>query len=460
MATPAHPSRTKPIPFISEIPLIGSLHAFMHDRLHFLQRLAKFGDICGFHLGPVPIVLLNKAEYVQSILVEHTSDFSKGKLMHKAIDGNGLFISEGDFHFKQRKLMAPLFQPRHLANYVDIIVQYGEYITQTWPDETVIDLNQQMISLTMRIIGKILFDIDMLQETDDLGMAMATGFEHTVRKLSSLIMLPESWPTPYNRRVCKAANFLEYRIYQMIEERHRQRKQQGLASERLDLLSILLKAQDEDGKQMSNQQVIDECITLLGAGHETTAAALCWTWYFLCQYPEIYQKVQQEVQQTLQGRRATVNDLAQLPLCLQVFKEAMRLYPPAAGILREALHDITIDGYQVPKGTTILISPYTLHRKAEYFPKPEVFDLERFTFEQEKRLPRYSYIPFGAGPRICIGNHLALMEGQLLIATLAQHACFSLVPGQHIEPDPVHNLALRPGGKVEVMVQMPATHLC
>jgi cytochrome P450 len=453
MIAPVQSPGTRSIPFISEIPLIGSLRVFMGDRLGFLRHLAEASDVCGFHLGPISILFFNRPEHIQSILVDNAYDFSKGKLMYKAINSNGLFVSEGDFHRKQRKLMAPMFQPRHIVHYVDTIVQYGEQIAQGWTDQAVIDLNQQMINLTMSIIGKVLFDIDMLKETDELGAAMATGFEHTVRKLSSPFMLPENWPTPYNRRVREATNFLENRMLQMIEERRSQREQRQHASERLDLLSVLLDAQDEDGGHMSDRQVMDECITLLGAGHETTAAALSWTWYFLCQYPEVYEKVQEEVQRVLQGRRATFNDLAHLPLCLQVFKEAVRLYPPAPGIFREALHDTIIDGYQVPKGANILISPYTLHRRPEYFPEPEVFDPDRFTLEREKQLPRYAYLPFGAGPRICIGNHFALMEGQLLIVTLAQHATFTLAPGQHIEPDPVHNLALRPGEKVEAVVQ-------
>ena len=452
MAVPIRSSETRSVPFIPEIPLLGSLRVFMNDRLGFLRHLAHGGDVCGFHLGPIPILFFNKPEHVQSILVEDAYDFSKGKLMHKAIKSNGLFISEGDFHRKQRRLMAPLFQPRHIVHYADTIVFYGELIAQAWVEKAVIDLNQQMINLTLSVIGKILFDIDRLKENDELGAAMAVGFEHTVRKLSSPFMLPENLPTPYNRRVRKATGFLEKRILQMIEERRRLRTQQHTA-ERFDLLSVLLDAQDEDGTHMSDRQILDECIILLGAGHETTAAALSWTWYFLCQYPEEYKKVQQEVQQVLQGRRATFNDLAHLPLCLQAFKEAMRLYPPAAGIFRETLHNTTIDGYQIPKGANILISPYTLHRRPEIFPDPEVFDPGRFTPEREKGLPRHAYLPFGAGPRICIGNHLALMEGQLLIATLVQHATFTLVPGQHIQPDPVHNLALRPGGKVEVVVQ-------
>jgi len=240
---------------------------------------------------------------------------------------------------------------------------------------------------------------------------------------------------------------LQDRIQHMIDERHRS------STLRNDFLSVLLQAKDEDGKRMSDSQLMDECLTLFGAGHETTSAAITWTWYLLCQHPHVYRKVQQEVESVLQGRSPTYDDLARLPYCLQVFKETMRLYPPAASILREALHSIEIDGYLVPKGYTVFLSPYALHRTSTYFPDPETFDPERFAPEREKQLPRHAYLPFGAGPRICLGNHFALMEGHLLIATLAQRVHFTLVPGQTIEPDPVHNLALRPGGKVEVIVE-------
>jgi cytochrome P450 len=240
---------------------------------------------------------------------------------------------------------------------------------------------------------------------------------------------------------------LRNRIQQFIDERR------NTPTERNDFLSILLQARDEEGKPMSDDQVMAECLTLFGAGHETTATALSWTWYLLCQHPESYQKVQQEVDSVLQGRTPTYADLAHLPYCLQVFKEAMRLYPPAYAFARRALCDIEIDGYHIPKDYVVLIAPYTLHRREEYFPEPERFDPERFTPEREKQLPRYAYLPFGAGPRICIGQYFAMMEGHLLLATFAQRVSFSLVPGQHIVPDPVHHLALRPAGKVNVTVK-------
>lgn len=438
------PSKT--IPYVHEPPLIGSLPTFMHKRMDFLMQVAQTSDVCGFHIGSVPAIMFNKAEHIQSILVDHAYDFSKGKLLHKAMSGNGLFISEGEFHRHQRKLMAPVFQPKHIAGYADTIVHYGERIQQGWHEGETIDLNQQMINLTMSIIGKVLFDTDVFNEADELGAAMGIGFEYTVHKLTSLFTPPLSWPTPRNLRVRKATQVVQNSIQEMIV------KQSKSNAEHNNFLAILLQTKDEDGKAMSDSQLMDECLTLFGAGHETTAAALTWTWYFLCQHPEVYTKVQQEVDTVLEGRVPTYNDLAHLPYCLQVFKETMRLYPPAAAILREALHDIEIDGYLVPKGYSIFLSPYTIHRNSAYFPSPEAFDPEHFAPEREKQLPRYAYIPFGAGPRICIGNYFALMEGQLLIATLAQSTHLQLVPGQTIEPDPIHNLALRPGGKVEATV--------
>lgn len=448
MAVATAPSTAKNVPFTHENFLLGSYQAFLQDRLGFITRLAQEGDVIGFHIGPLPMLLFNKAEYAQYILVEHADAFSKGKLMRKAVGNNGLFVSEGDFHRSQRKLMAPPFQPRHIESLADTVVSYSEHLMQEWEDGSIIDLNHSMIRFTMSIIGKVLFDTNFLSETDELGSAINTGLVHAVRTLTSPFTLPLTIPTPYNRRVRQAINLVETRLRQMIEER---RQSPG---ERNDLLSLLLQARDDEGQPMSEQQLIDECLTLFTAGHETTVAALAWTWYLLCTHPESYQRLQQEVDQELQDRLPTYADLARLPYCLQVFKETMRLYPPASGILREALHDTMIDGYKVPKGTTIIISPYALHRRADYFSEPELFQPERFTQDYEKRLPRSAYIPFGAGSRICIGNHFALMEGQLLIAAIAQHATFDLVPGQHVVPDAVHNLALRPGGKVEVRVHL------
>ena len=448
MTSPAlsTPVSVQSAPFVRGHFLFGCYRPFLQDRLGFLSRLAQQGDVLGFRIGPMSFLYFNRPEYAQHILVEHADDFSKGRLMRRAVGNNGLFVSEGDFYRRQRKLMAPCFQPKQIASYAETMVNYTIHMMQAWQDGAVIDVDQEMMRFTMSIVGKVLFDTDFLSEADALGAAISIGLAHAVRTLTSPFTLPLSIPTPYNRRVRAATHLVEERLRQMIAERRTS------SDERHDLLSLLLRARDDEGEPMSERQLIDECLTLFTAGHETTAAALTWAWYLLCTHPECYQKLQHEIERELQDRPPTVADLPRLPYCLQVFKETLRLYPPAPGILREALHNTVIDGYRVPKGTTIMISPYVLQRRADLFPEPERFQPERFVPERERLLPRSAYIPFSAGPRICIGNHFALMEGHLLLATMAQRCTFSLLPGQRIEPDVVHHLALRPGGAVQVEV--------
>ncbi|GAC1360936.1 MAG: cytochrome P450 [Ktedonobacteraceae bacterium] len=454
MATHIEPNKqpTKTFRYIRGYPLIGNLPEFRSDRLSLLQRMAREGDVCGMHFGPFSGILFNKPEHIHSILVDHAYDFDKGMAIHQLIRpvfGNGIFCSEGDFHRHQRKLMAPPFQPRHIASYADIMGHYGEHIQQIWPDGATIDVTRQMTNLTMSIIGKALFDADIFTETDELGAALNGVIAYVTHVSSMLLPPPYSWPTLHNRRAHKAMQVLHSRIRLFIDERRTH------PTERNDFLSILLQARDEDGHPMSDEQVMAECLILFLGGHETTSTALSWTWYLLCQHPEWYRQVQQEVDRVLQGRTPTSADLVQLPYCLQVFKEAMRLYPPAYVTARQALRDIEIDGYRVPKGWLVVLSPYTLHRREDSFPEPETFDPERFAPEREKQLPRYAYLPFGAGPRICIGRYFAMMEGQLLLATLAQRVSFSRItaPGQTIEPDSVHHLTLRPASALQVMVK-------
>jgi cytochrome P450 len=447
--TPPQPSRS--IPFVKGLPLLGSIPAYNSERLDLLQRITQeCGDVGGMHFGPFPVIIFNSSEYVHTIFVEHAYDFDKGVYVHatfRPVIGNGLLISEGDVHRRQRKLIAPSFQPRHLAGYADAIVGYGERIQREWRDGEVIDVSREMTDLTMSIIGKALFDADVFTETDELGAAMREALAYASHRLSRLFSPPTSWPTPRNRRLRRASTVIRNRIGRMIDERR------AHPGERSDFLSILLEARGEDGSAMSDQQISDECVTLFGAGHETTATALAWTWYLLCQHPDIYHKVQHEVDTVLQGRTPRYDDLPQLPYCSQVFKEALRLYPPIYIIGRQALKDVTIDGYLVRKGETVAIVPYALHRRPDYFPDPEMFDPERFTHEQEQRLPRYAYVPFGAGPRICIGMYFAMMEGHLLLATLAQRVSFELASQGSVEPDPYHTLAIRPMGGLPVIVK-------
>jgi len=440
----------KVVPHIIEPLFLGSLPEHTRDRLNLYLRVIHLcGDVGSFHFGPFRVVFFNTPEYAHHILVEHAADFDKGAAIHntfRPVIGNGIFVSEGNLHRRQRKIMAPSFQPRHIISYAATMVQYSEIIQKEWQEAITIDVSQAMTDLTMSVIGKVLFDADVFTETDELGAAMTTTLGHVSHSLSQLLPIPLSWPTIRNKHTREAIALLRGRIQKLIEERRAE------TTERNDFLSVLLYSKDEDGNFMSDAQIIDEALTLFGAGHETTATALAWTWYLLASHLDIYKKVQAEVDSVLQGRTPTYADLARLPYCLQVFKETLRLYPPAYATSRVPLHDVDIDGYMVHKQDIVFVSAYTLHRRPDTFPEPEKFDPDRFTPENEKKFPRHAYMPFGAGPRICIGNHFAMMEGQLLLATLAQRVTFELVPDQQIIPDPSKHLTIRPKYGVNMVV--------
>lgn len=450
MVVKTQTSATNPIPAVREAPFIGSLPAYKKNRLSFYKHVVEqYGNICSFHLGSLPIILFNVPEYAHSILVEHASDFCRGQITRKAdsffFGTAGIFQSEGDVHRRKRKLLAPSFQPRHISSYADSIVRYGEQLVQGWDDGTELEIYQQMTSLVMNIVGKVLFGSDTINANDALGPNMIIALEYGAYMRSNPLAIPLSWPTPRNRRVRTALQTIFNTLQKMINER-RASTQVGD-----DLLSILVHTRDEDGSLMSNQEVLCEYQTLFGVSFETTATALTWTWYLLMTHPVIYQKVQAEADSL--GHAPTYADIAHLPYCLQVFKEAMRLYPPSYTLLRQALHDVEIGNYLVPKGCYTLIPVYMLHRNPDAFSNPEQFNPDRFTPEREQLLPRSAYIPFSAGPRVCIGNHLVLMEGPLLLATLAQRATFELLPGQAIEPSIKKSIALRPNRDVMVKVR-------
>jgi cytochrome P450 len=441
-------ARAKPIPHIAEPPLIGSMTTFQKDRINFLRRIsATYGDIARMNFGPFPIIYINAPDLVQQIMVEHTNDFDKGLVLRRAftpIIGNGLINNEGESWRVQRKLMAPPFQHRNIARYAETMVDYTEQAQAAWTEGSTIDVDHAMTALTMRIVGKTLFDDDVLSEADELGSAITVALQYMQYTLDHIFPLPLSIPTPRSRRTRRALALIDRRLHTMIEE-HRAHPDRG------DLLSLLLQARYDDGSAMSDKQIRDEALTVFVAGHETTANALAWGFYLLATHPSIYAKLQEEADRVLGGRAATVADLPNLPYSLQVFKEAMRLYPPAYTIGRTALRPVDIGGYHLKKNDILIIGSVTIHRRPEFFgPDPDAFNPDHFTPENEKRLPRYAYLPFGAGPRICIGNQFALMEGQLLLTTLAQRVTFELVPGQEIIAEPVFTLRQKHGCKVIV----------
>ncbi len=442
----------KPIPHIAEPPLIGSMTAFQKDRLSLFRRVsATYGDIARMNFGPFRVIFINAPDLVQQVLVEHNDDFDKGVAIHRAftpVIGNGLINNEGASWRTQRKLMAPPFQHRNVARYGETMVQYTEQLQAGWRDNSTIDVDHAMTALTMSIVGKTLFDTDVLNESDELGSAITMALQYMQYTLDHIFPIPLSIPTARNRRTHQALALIDQRMHAMIAD-HR-------SGDKGDLLSLLLQARYDDGSAMSDQQIRNEALTVFMAGHETTANTLAWGFYLLATHPQIYAKLQEEADRVLAGRPATVADLPNLPYSLQVFKESMRLYPPAYSIGRAALRPVDLGPYHVKKNDIIMVSSYTIHRRPEFFgPTPDEFNPDHFLPENEKRLPRYAYLPFGAGPRICIGNQFALMEGQLLLTTLAQHVTFELVPGQQIVPQPVFTLRQKNGCKVVVHRRQP-----
>jgi cytochrome P450 len=295
-----------------------------------------------------------------------------------------------------------------------------------------VDIPLEMTQLTLRIAGLTLFNLDLSNDADTVGHTFSRILPPLTKY--SLVPFPPLWvPTPGNRRLQAGIETLNHLVYSMISERRKQLTDSDM--ETGDLLSMLLSARDEEtGEGMSDQQVRDEVMTLLLAGHETTAATLIWTWYLLSEHPEVEQRLHEEVDRVLGGQHPTVERLGDLPYTRNVIQEAMRLYPPAFFIIRHAIADDEIGGYPVPANSLIFLMAHMVHRHPAFWEEPEHFDPDRFTPERSANRPRYAYIPFGGGPRLCIGNSLAMMEAQLVLATVAQRYCLRLVPGHPVEP--------------------------
>jgi cytochrome P450 len=421
----------------------GNFRAFRRDALAYLQRaVSEHGDIIYFKLGPQHAFFFNHPDHIKDVLITHHQNFIKGRALQrsKRLLGEGLLTSEGDFHLRQRRLAQPAFHRARIASYATVMTTYAACVASRWRDGETLDISQEMMRLTLAIVGKTLFDADVESEADEIGAALTT-----VMELFDLLLMPfsellEKLPVslPYMKRFQKAKARLDATIYRIIEERRRSNEDRG------DLLSMLLAARDEegDGSQMSDLQVRDEVMTLFLAGHETTANALTWTWYLLSEHPEIEAKLHEELDTVLEGRQPTVEDVPRLRYTEMVLSESMRLYPPAWAVGRLALKDCEIGGYKIPAKALVLLSQYVTHRDARFFPEPTHFNPERWTTEMRESRPQFSYFPFGGGTRRCIGEAFAWMEGILLIATLAQHWRMNLVPDHRVETLPV--ITLRP----------------
>lgn len=422
---------------------------FRRNSLEYLQSVARdYGDVVYFKLGPQNAYFFNHPDYVKDVLVTHNQSFMKGRALQrsKRLLGEGLLTSEGEFHRRQRRLAQPAFHRGRVASYAETMVDYAVHTRERWRDDETLDISHEMMRLTLAIVGKTLFDADVESEADEIGDALTS-----VMKLFNLLLVPfsellEKLPLPQVRRFDKAKERLDATIYRLIDERRRSGRDHG------DLLSMLLLAQDEEEQsgQMTDEQVRDEALTIFLAGHETTANALTWTWYLLSQHAEVETKLHAEIESVLAGRLPTAEDVAKLKYTEMVLAEAMRLYPPAWAIGRLVVKECEIGGYTVPKGALVLLSQYVTHRDARFFPEPERFDPERWTPQAREARPQYSYFPFGGGPRRCIGEGFAWMEGILLIATLAQTHRLRLAPDHKAGLQPVITLRPKHGMRMNI----------
>lgn len=428
-------------------PLLGLL-AYRRGRLGFLQNLAqRYGDICYFAIGSQQAYLLNHPDFIKEVLITNSQHFIKGSALQrsKRLLGEGLLTSEGEFHRRQRRLAQPAFHRSRVESYAGVMTEYTARAVGAWQDGQTLDLAEEMMALTLAIVGKTLFDADIEAEAGEVGEAITGMLQSTdTSSLSSIVIdVLKKLPVARKRSGAKAkAKFesakarLDELIYRLIDERRR-------SGDRGDLLSMLIMAQDEDdGGQMSNLQLRDEAMTIFMTGHETTAVTLAWTAYLLSQNPDVEAKLQAEVDDVLGGRVPSMADVGRLAYTEMVLSESMRLYPPAWALQRTALNDCEIGGYVIPKGAQVLMSQYVMHHDPRYFPDPNRFDPERWTKEARDERPQFSYFPFGGGLRRCIGDAFAMMEATLLLSLLVQQWQMRLAPGHVVALQPV--MSLRP----------------
>jgi len=415
--------------------------AFRRDAIGLLTRLTRqYGDVVMYKNGPERVTFLNHPDYIRDVLVTHQRNFTKSRALQwaKFILGEGLLTSEGEVHVRQRRLAQPAFQRQRIPTYGTIMVTYAQRLQERWQDGETLYIDQEMARLTLAIASKTLFDADVEEEARDIGAALTTILQLFPRFILPFSKLIGKLPLPSNRQSEQARKLLDTVIYRIIHERRASGIDKG------DLLSMLLAARDNegDGGGMSDQQLRDEVITIMLAGHETTAMLLTWTWYLLSQYVAVEANLHMELDSVLAGRLPTVADIPRLPYTRMVLAEAMRLYPPAWIIGRRAIEAYEVGAYVIPATSIVVLSPYITQHDARFFPDPGVFDPQRWTLEAEAARPKFAYFPFGGGARQCIGEGFAWMEGILALATLAQQWRMRLAPGHLVALKPL--LTLRP----------------
>ena len=426
--------------------LLGSLREVQREPLELLRDgFRDHGDVVRYRFGTTRALLLAHPDHIGHVLHDNHRNYDKHNVdytMLRRLLGNGLLTSDGAFWHRQRRLMAPMFHRQRVAGFCNLMVNSTLEMLDRWDalaqSGEPFDVAVEMARLTLTIVAKSLFSADVSDDAETIGVALT----EVNRQLGEFSLLDMFWmiPTARKRRFRAAVGALDQVVGKIIE----QRRHATFRNE--DLLSMLLDAVDEEtSKGMTPRQVRDEVLTLLLAGHETTANALAWTWYLLAQNPEAENKLHDEIASALGERAQGALDLPLLRYTRMVIEESMRLYPPAWAISRNTIGEDEIGGYRVRPRTNIIICSFVTHRHPAFWEEPERFDPERFSPARSEGRPNFAYLPFGGGPRICIGNGFAMTEAQLVLATVAQRYRLRLAPGHPVELHPLITLRPRHG---------------
>jgi cytochrome P450 len=405
-----------------------------------LRALHEGGDLVRLRAGASQFLIASSPAFAHEVLSERQEDWQKSAgltVFIRPITGDGILSSQGSRHKRRRAIVVPGFQANRVARYHDAIVRETDRaLDRMAASPRPVDFAEEMLRLTLEIVAATLFHSKVSGDVQAVGRAVTKGSEAVIELLRALVPLPPTRWTAPGRKLMRAGRDLDRVVYRILAERRASGEDPG------DVLSMLLAARDADsGEGLSDQELRDEVMTLFLAGHETTANALTWAMALLSAHPEAAARLADEVD-VLEGRAPRFEDLAKLPYASCVFKEALRLYPPAYFVGRAALTETRIGRHVIPAGQVVFVNIYGIHRRPDLFPDPDAFRPERFLDGAEKRWPKGAYLPFGSGPRICVGNHFALMEGQLVLARLAQR--FELAGTVTGMPDTEPLVTLRP----------------
>ncbi len=436
-------------------PLLGVGVQFQYDPLRRLTAwLREYGDVVHYRVAGTPWYLLGHPDDIASVLVGEHARYMKDELTHELARfvGRGLLTSEGSFWRRQRRIAAPSFQPRHLVGFAATMTDRSQRMLATWPDASARDVHEDMMRLTLDIVLQTLFGAATIPDLDAVGDIVSLLMADFQQNFLTWRRLLPAW---FNReaiaRIDGARDRLDAILYDII----RQRRAAADPEHDGDLLGRLLAARDDDGSRMTDLQLRDEVATLFLAGHETTALALSYALHLLAHHPDVQERLHAELEAVLDGGAAGLEHVARLPFTDAVVRETLRLYPPAWVVGREALEDCTIAGWRIPRGAQVLMPLWSVHRDPRWFEDPERFTPERWLGGLAERLPRFAYFPFGGGPRVCVGNHFAMLEAVLVLATVAQR--YRVSPVGPLELRLLPSVTLRPKDGVVLRTERRST---